>query len=543
MTTQIDTALTPPPSGSSTSGQGSISVIGLLARYLGLAAFNAMALTFIYTFLQDDNLNLVVVFSIITLLANIVIFVPRLWPLRWIAPGLLLALLFVIYPIVYTVVTAFSNYGDGHMLTKGQVASLLEQQQFIPENAQTYRWIVYQNAAGNYALWLVTTDAAGNPLVAFAPIGAAIEEVASPASEPPEQYAAYRLLTRAEQTRALGTLERAVFGIGSDTVAILNGRQAARPLMQRYVYDATSNSILDQQTNTRYLGDDKLGLFIPEGGTAENALVPGYRVNIGLANFQRLFSNPVLLEPLVDISGWTVMYAILAVVISFAFGLLMAMVLDHPFVPFAKFWRALIFIPYAIPAVISILIWRGLLNQTIGIVTNAIADLTGYRIPWFTDPWAAKAAILLVDLWIGYPYMMLVCSGALKAIPTEMYEAAAVDGAKPWHSFWKITLPMLLISVGPLLIASFMFTFNNYLLIELLTSGNPPIPGITATAGYTDLLINYTYNLAFGANNANTQADYGYASAITLIIFAVMVVIALFNYRFVARWERIGENV
>lgn len=537
MTSKISTAQ-PPAVEVDLPSDSSDSLFRLVARTLGLAAFNALALTFIYAFLRDDNLNLAAVFFIITLLANIVIFVPRLWPVRWIAPGLLLAILFVIYPIVYTVVTGFSNYGDGHMLTKGQTISLLGRQQFIPEDAQTYSWSVYQNSAGNFALWLSTTDATGIPVVAFAPVGAAIAEVATPPAEPPGEYAGYRLLTRAEQTRSLSALQSAIFGMDEDTAAILSSRQAARPLVQRYVYDEASNSILDQETNTRYLADDTQGLFIPEGGTAEEALSPGYRVNIGLANFQRLFSNPALLEPLVDISVWTVTYAISAVVLSFAFGLLMAVVLDHPYVPFAKIWRSLIFIPYAIPAVISILIWGGLLNQTVGIVTNAIADLTGYRIPWFADPWAAKVAILLVDVWLGYPYMMLVCSGALKAIPSEMYEAAAVDGAKPWHSFWKITLPMLLISVGPLLIASFTFTFNNYLLIELLTKGNPPMPGIAATAGYTDILISYTYNLAFGAN-----ADYGYASAITLIIFVVMVIIALFNYRFVARWERVSENV
>jgi ABC-type sugar transport system permease subunit len=510
----------------------------LIVRILGLAAFNALALIFIYAFLRDDNLNLAAVFFIITLLANIIVIVPRLWPVRWIAPGLLLAILFVIYPIVYTVVTGFTNYGDGHMLTKGQTISLLGRQQFIPKDAQTYSWSVYQNSAGSFALWLSTTDATGNPVAAFAPVGAAIAEVAMPPAEPPPEYAGYRLLNRAEQTRSLSALQGAVFGVDNDTAAILSSRQAARPLAQRYVYDATTNSLLDQETNTQYFADDTRGLFIPAGGTAEDALVPGYRVNIGLANFARLFSNPALLTPLVDISVWTVTYAIVSVILSFAFGLLMAVVLDHPFVPFASLWRSLIFIPYAIPAVISILIWGGLLNQTVGIVTNAIAELTGYRIPWFTDPWAAKAAILLVDVWLGYPYMMLVCSGALKAIPSEMYEAAAVDGAKPWHSFWKITLPMLLISIGPLLIASFTFTFNNYLLIELLTKGNPPMPGITTTAGYTDILISYTYNLAFGVN-----ADYGYASAITLIIFLVMVAIALFNYRFVARWEGVSENV
>jgi arabinogalactan oligomer / maltooligosaccharide transport system permease protein len=537
MATQIDAAH-PQPGGSPVREMTSDSVLGLVIRYLGLAALNALALIFIYAFLRDDNFNLALVFFVITALADIIYLVPRFSPVRWVAPGFLIAILFVIYPILYTVLTAFTNYEDGHMLTKGQTISLLERQQFVPDDAQTYSWEVYVNEAGEYALWLSGNDADGNAVAAFAPAGEAIQDLETPPAELPETYNDYRLLSRAERTRALAALSSATFGTGDDIATIANGRQVVRPLAQRYVYDSQQNLILDQQTNTIYRANDRLGLFIPEDGTAQQALVPGYRVNIGFANFQRLFATPALLEPLFDISIWTVTYAVASVFLSFAFGLMMAMILDHPFVPFPKFWRSLIFIPYAIPGVISILIWGGLLNQTVGVVTNTIADLTGVRIPWFTNPWTAKFAILLVDMWLGYPYMMLVCSGALKAIPSEIYEAAAVDGAKPWHTFWRITLPMLLVSVGPLLIAAFTFNFNNYLLIELLSQGDPPMAGTVTPAGHTDILISYTYNLAFGV-----EADYGYAAAITLMIFVVMVAIALFNYRFVARWERIGENV
>ena len=127
-----------------------------------------------------------------------------------------------------------------------------------------------------------------------------------------------------------------------------------------------------------------------------------------------------------------------------------------------------------------------------------------------------------------------------RRVSKEVYEAAAVDGAKGLQVFRNITLPLLLVTVGPLLIASFIFNFNNYLIIEALTEGDPPIPGTSTPVGYTDILINYTYNLAFGSERG---ADYGYASAISIIIFLIVATIALFQYRFTKAWEEVGENV
>lgn len=535
MTTQMGTAR-PFDKGRAPS----TSTISLVIRYIGLAALNAMGLIFIYAFLSDDNLGLAAVFAIVTVFANIVVLVPSFFPVKWMAPGLMMMMLFVLYPVIYTVITAFTNYGDNHLLTKIQLADLLERRQFVPEDARLYNWDLYQNGDGNYAVWLSTTDEAGNPLVAFAPVDAPIEDLDVTSIEPPEAYDGYRKLSTGERTQALSSLQNTVFGTGEDTAAIAGRRQAARPLVQRFVYQAEQDAILDQQTDTLYVANDELGYFIPEGGTVSDALTPGFRTGVGLSNFTRLYEDASLLGALVDVFVWTVAFAVLGTLIPFAFGLFMALVLDHPFVPFRRLWRSLIFIPYAIPGVISILVWRGLLNQNLGLVTNAIVEIFGVRIPWFTDPTMAKVAILIVNLWLGYPYMMLICSGALQAIPSSIYEAAAVDGAKAWHRFWRITLPMLLVSVGPMLIASFTYNFNNYILIELLTEGNPPIPGTSTPAGYTDILINYTYNLAFGTSQG---ADYGYASAITIVIFAIVLLITLFNYRFVAKWEEVGESV
>ncbi|MFW5691885.1 MAG: ABC transporter permease subunit [Chloroflexota bacterium] len=271
-----------------------------------------------------------------------------------------------------------------------------------------------------------------------------------------------------------------------------------------------------------------------------SSLSPGYRVNIGTRNFTQLVEDRRLLSPLIDIFIWNVTFALLSVFTTFAVGLFMALILNDDGIPGRKIIRSLLIIPYAIPGVIGILVWQGMLNQNLGIITNTVADTVGVRIPWFTDPTWAKIAIVVVNLWLGYPYMMLICSGALQAIPSDVYEAAAVDGARPMQRFWNITLPLLLVTVGPLLIASFTFNFNNYLMIELLTRGDPPIPGTPTPAGYTDILISYTYNLAFGTDRG---ADYGYASAITIVIFALVAVVTLFQYRFTRQWEEVGENV
>jgi ABC-type sugar transport system permease subunit len=269
-------------------------------------------------------------------------------------------------------------------------------------------------------------------------------------------------------------------------------------------------------------------------------LTPGYRVNIGLDNFRRLVEDPRYYSPLLDVFIWTVIFALGSVLTTFVVGLFMAIILNDDNIPAKKLIRSLLIIPYAIPGVIGILVWQGMMNENLGIITNTFADVFGVRPQWFTDPTTAKIAIFIVNLWLGYPYMMLVSSGALSAIPSDIYEAAAVDGARPMQRFWNITLPLLLVTIGPLLIASFTFNFNNYLMIELLTAGDPPIPGTPTDVGYTDILISYTYNLAFGTSRG---ADYGYASAITIVIFALVAVVTLFQFRFTKQWEEVGENV
>ena len=178
-------------------------------------------------------------------------------------------------------------------------------------------------------------------------------------------------------------------------------------------------------------------------------------------------------------------------------GLTIAIMFNDPLFPFKKLIRSLLIIPYTVPALLTILVWRGMLNPELGVIDRMLEGLFGWAPPWFTDQWWAKVAILLINLWLSYPYFMLICSGALQSIPEDYYAAAQVDGASPWQQFWHITLPLLLVAVGPLLIASFIFNFNNFNLIYIFNAGGPPMAGTPTPAGHTDILISYVYNLAF----------------------------------------------
>jgi arabinogalactan oligomer / maltooligosaccharide transport system permease protein len=504
--------------------------------YAGLVLFDALGLVFILGFISDDNLAMAAVFTVIVIGVNIITFVPALYPLRWMVPGLAMVTLLVIYPILYTVTTSLTNYSDGHLLTKQQVVSLLRKQKYIPPDAANYDWEGYILEGGTgYALWL-TREVDGALEVAFAPEGQPIQAVENPPAEPPDAYNGYRKLERSERAKLLTS--NAVFGSGEDTAQIASRSNAARPLKPRFSFDANTDTLTNLETGDAYKADNKQGFFF--NTKTNEQLAPGFRVTVGLDNFSRLVNDPGLRGPLIQIFTWTVVFALLSVLTTFTVGLFMAMVLNDPGIVGRKIIRSLLIIPYAMPGVIGIMVWRGMLNQNLGIITNTIADTFGVRIPWFTDATWAKVAIILVNLWLGYPYMMLVCSGALQAIPSDVYEAAAVDGANPRQRFWQITLPLLLITVGPLLIASFVFNFNNYLMIELLTQGDPQMPNTPTPAGATDILISYTYGLAFGSNRG---ADYGYASAITIIIFLIVAAVTVVQYRFTRSWEEVGENV
>jgi len=218
-------------------------------------------------------------------------------------------------------------------------------------------------------------------------------------------------------------------------------------------------------------------------------------------------------------------------VLTFILGLALAVTLNDPRVRGQKLYRSILLLPYAVPGFITILIWSGFYNQDFGLINH----LTGLHINWLGSALWAKAALLLTNLWLGFPYMFLISTGALQAIPGELKEAASIDGAGAFTSFRRITFPLLLVGVAPILVASFAYNFNNYNVIQLLTQGGPFTPD-NPNAGGTDILISYTARLAFGAGGA----QFGFASAIDTLLFGITGVLAAAQFRFTRRLEEVN---
>jgi arabinogalactan oligomer/maltooligosaccharide transport system permease protein len=246
---------------------------------------------------------------------------------------------------------------------------------------------------------------------------------------------------------------------------------------------------------------------------------------VGFENFISLFSLGAWRASFVHVLGWTLLWTLLSTLTTFLLGLFLAILLNHPRLRFRALFRTILILPWAIPGFVSILVMRGLFNDQWGHVNQMLAYFGIASIPWFNSIFWSRTLILLVNLWLGFPWFMILCSGILQSIPVEVYEAAEVDGASGWQKFLRITLPLVLFAVGPLLIMSFAFNFNNFNAVYLLTGGGPAVPGLRA-AGGTDILITWMFKVAF-----DELFRYNYAAAISLIIFFMVAGISIWNFR------------
>ncbi|MBU0595956.1 ABC transporter permease subunit [Candidatus Bipolaricaulota bacterium] len=482
------------------------------------------------------------------------------YPLRWLVPGLLFLAVMVVYPIGYTFVSSFTNVGTGHMLGKEQAIDQLLDRSYAPDDALTYSYLVFTNEADGIALIL---EAEGERILYVQGLASEIalddpRLVDDDGDGRPDRFADYLRLSIPQIVPLLSILETYRIDY-SGTIIGLQDLNEFRTRTPAYVYDAEAETMTDQQTGVVYTAVE--GIFTAPDGAE---IYPGYKVSIGLRNYIDLVKNPQISGPFAMVFLWTFVFATLTVLLNFALGLVTAILLNDPFLRFRTLYRVLMIIPYALPAFIMILVWRGMLNQHFGIVnkmlvsaahtidyainyiavhvfqTTAVLFGDVAKIPWLANGMLAKVSLLLLNLWLGYPYMMLISLGALQSIPASLYEAARVDGASWWQQFWKITLPLLLMPLAPLLVGAFAFNFNNFTLIWLLTEGRPAIAGAATPAGQTDILISYTYRLAFEGARGN---QLGLAAAVSVMIFVVIATISAINFRMTGALEELSKNV
>jgi ABC-type sugar transport system permease subunit len=527
-----------PKGNGKNSSNGTTTASSLIFRLMFLFAFDAAAIWFIVNSYGNEAFFLAATVAVVAILFNIVFLKSNLYPIRWMMVGFSFMILFVIYPILFTISIAFTNFGDGHLFTKEQAIEQLQKTSYLPEGGSAFRWTAFRTEENEYALWLI--DDEGNAFLAR-PNQPTVPGVVG--ENGVGELDDKGIPTEIEGYQRLNTLLAAadkelpniLFGEEDGVTIQVRSPQEASELQPLYLYDPDEDLIINQETEVVY--SPIFGTFTSLDG---DELRPGFRASVGTLNFKRFFTSSALRGPLVRIITWNFAFAILSVLSTFALGLTIALIYNDPDFPLKKLIRSFLLIPYTIPSLITIIIWRGMMNPEVGVINKMLESLINFSPPWFTDPTWAKAAVLLVNLWLGYPYFMLITSGALQSIPDDIYSAAEVDGANAWQRFWKITLPLLLVSVGPLLVASFTFNFNNFNLIFLFIQGGPPIAGAATRAGHTDILISYVYNLAFAGGRGQ---DYGLASAITIVIFLIVGTITLFQFRYTQMWEEVSESV
>ena len=503
--------------------------VGLALKLALLSILNAVAVWSLTTLASRDKWVAFILLALSTLAIDWIYFTPRAVPLKFLIPGTVFLICFQVIPVLYTVQVAFTNYSTGHVLEKSEAVTGIQGAALTqPENGRTYTMAPARAADGKLVLVLVD-DEGGKTYIGtkdgITPIPASAIKQDSDGGITSAQ--GYRLLKGSE-----------LFGIDKQITALTiptSGHKAIRaegldtavelePVLR---YDAAQDQFVRIKDGVVFR-DNGRGSFVSAAG---QELEPGWRTGVGLRNFSRMIHNPLVRRPFVRVFIWTFVFATSTVLLSFSLGLFLAITLDKKGMGLQRLYRSLLVLPYAVPSFLSLLVWQGLLNDDFGVINRGILHA---HIPWLFDPTWAKVSVIVVSVWLTFPYFFLVSLGALQSIPGELTEAAKVDGAGAWQLFRKVTLPLLLIAVAPLMIASFAFNFNNFNSIYLLTGGGPATN--QPIAGATDILISYTWKLAFAAGKG---ADYGLASAVAIVIFFNFTAISTIG---IAR-TRVLENV
>ncbi len=482
---------------------------GLVVKLVLLAGVNAVAV-WAATVLGTQNKWIPLVVLGAAVLAIDALYLARgKIPAKFLIPGTVFLIAFALIPILYTVIIAFTNYSTGHVLTKQQAISTIELNTLgQTQSSRTYTLSPALDKDGKLVLLLVD-DASHKTFVGthdgLRPLTAAKVSGGSITAAP-----GYKLVPP--------------FSVDTDNyqVPLPNGSaihpegRSAVELKPTLRYDPKADTFTRTSTGLVF-HDNGRGSFVAKNG---EELGQGWKTYVGFTQFSKIVKNPLYRDPFLRVLLWTVSFAVLCVLLSFALGLFIAITLQKK-IRLQRLYRVILILPYAIPSFLTILVWGGLLNDDFGAV-NGILGHVGLHVPWLFDLWWARISVILVSVWLTFPYFFLVCLGALQSIPGELTEAARVDGAGPLQVFRKITLPLLLVAVAPLLIASFAFNFNNFNNIFLLTGGGPPT-GDNSAAGGTDILISYTYNLAF---KSATGHQYSTAAALSIFIFFIVATIS-----------------
>ncbi len=443
---------------------------------------------------------------------------------RYLFPGVMAMLVFVAFPLAYTIQIGFTNYSANNLLSEDRARAYLLDQADVNES-RAFGFSVHGNGSD---LRLVLTPQGEStstaryvsPPLAWDGKAKAAQVIMQPLAGDVSLGQPYTLRQTIAHRDALMSLRLTLPDQSVLVYAGLHEFAVFEPLWQAQEQGALKRL----SDGALYHANSQTGFFEDAKG---DRLQPGFKVGVGFANYARLFGDADMRGPLLSIFIWTVVFAGLTVLFSTGIGMTLAVLLNWEALKYRTLYRTLLFLPYAVPGFISILVFKGLFNQNFGEI-NAILDAVfGIKPAWFADPTLAKTMILIVNTWLGYPYIMVLCTGLIKSIPADLYEASAIAGAKPLTNFWRITAPLIIKPLTPLLISAFAFNFNNFVLISLLTDGRPDYLNTKLPAGTTDILVSYTYRIAF----TDAGANFGLAAAISTVIFFLIAILSMVNLK------------
>ena len=497
----------------------------------GAAALAAIAGLWLVAAIHSAGQPMLALGALALIAAGLYVYVSRAataW--RYLFPGVVGMLLFVAFPLAYTMWIGFTNYSSTHLLSQARVkAYLLEQT--VPDEEHSLEFTLHPEGDGLRLVLAPYEAASGAQRFVSAPLKLNGDKAATAAmSALPADLALAPALSTRDALAHRDALMALKLELPDHHVLGYAGVHEFGPSAAVW-HENADGSLLRLDDRKTYWPDTDEGFYKAADG---DRLQPGFKVAVGFANYARMLADQEFRGPFVSIFAWTVVFAALSVALSLAVGCTLAVLLNWESLRLRTLYRTLLFLPYAVPGFISILVFKGLFNQNFGEINGILNAVFGIKPAWFADPMLARTMMLVVNTWLGYPYFLVLCTGLLKAIPADLYEASAIAGAKPLTNFFQITAPLIVKPLSPLIISAFAFNFNNFVLVSLLTNGRPDFLNTKIPAGTTDILVSYTYRIAF----LDSGQNFGLAAAISTVIFFFVAMLSFANLRIAARNAR-----
>lgn len=255
---------------------------------------------------------------------------------------------------------------------------------------------------------------------------------------------------------------------------------------------------------------------------------------VGFENFKSLLTIPIWRNTFLSVLSWTLIWTFVATTLQIGLAMYLAVIVNDARVKFKKLIRTVLILPWAVPGFVTILIFSALFNDNFGAINRDILmPFFDTQIPWLSDPFWARIALISIQIWLGFPFVFALFTGVLQSISQEWYEAADIDGASSFQKFKYITFPHLMFATAPLLIMQYAQNFNNFNIIYLFNQGGPAVKN--QNAGGTDILISWVYDLTF------ESSQFSIAAAISLILGFIVAIFAFFQFRRTSSFKEGGE--